>query len=59
MIGIEIEGDSSLIQKEALKNGLLILTAGKNVVRLLPPLTITYEELKEGLNLLIETLKRY
>ena len=59
MIGIEFEGDSSLIQKEALKNGLLILTAGKNVVRLLPPLTITYEELKEGLNLLIETLKRY
>ena len=57
MIGIEVNGDSSIIQKEALKNGLLTLTAGKHVVRLLPPLTITDEEFKEGLDILIKVLK--
>ena len=57
MIGIEVNGDSSIIQKEALKNGLLTLTAGKHVVRLLPPLTITDEEFKEVLDILIKVLK--
>lgn len=57
MLGIEIQGDSSILQKIALDNGLLVLTAGKNVVRLLPPLNISLEDLKEGLNILISTLK--
>lgn len=57
MLGIEIAGDSSILQKIALDNGLLVLTAGKNVVRLLPPLNISLEALKEGLNILISTLK--
>lgn len=57
MIGIEIDGDSSTVQKEALKNGLLVLTAGKNVVRLLPPLVISDSDFKDGINILIETLK--
>lgn len=57
MIGIEIDGDSSAVQKEALKNGLLVLTAGKNVVRLLPPLVISDSDLKDGMNILIKTLK--
>lgn len=57
MLGIEIDGDSSILQKLALNNGLLVLTAGKNVVRLLPPLNISLEDLKEGLNILISTLK--
>ena len=34
--------------KAALEMGLMILTA-KDKVRMLPPLTITYEELDEGL----------
>lgn len=57
MIGIEIDGDAAKVQTAALEKGLLILTAGKNVVRLLPPLVISEDELKEGLNILIETLK--
>lgn len=57
MLGIEIDGDSSILQKIALNNGLLVLTAGKNVVRLLPPLNISLEDLKEGLNILISVLK--
>lgn len=57
MIGIEINGDSSTIQKKALKNGLLVLTAGKNVVRLLPPLNITMKDLKSGVDILISILR--
>lgn len=58
MLGIEVDGDSSIIQKKALENGLLVLTAGKNVVRLLPPLNISVEAIKEGLKILIYTLKQ-
>ena len=59
MLGIEVDGDSSIIQKKALENGLLVLTAGKNVVRLLPPLNISVEAIKEGLKILIKVLKEY
>lgn len=50
MIGVEIaEGlVSGEIIKTAIKHGLLLLTA-KHKVRMLPPLSITYEEIDEGL----------
>lgn len=57
MIGIELKtkkaGD---IVKAALDKGVLLLTA-KTKVRLLPPLTITYEEIDKGLAVLEELLK--
>jgi acetylornithine/N-succinyldiaminopimelate aminotransferase len=57
MIGIKLKtkkaGD---VAKEALGKGLLVLTA-KDKVRLLPPLTISYEELKDGLDILIGILE--
>lgn len=56
MIGIELKtkkaGD---VVKAALDKGLLLLTA-KTKVRLLPPLTITYEEIDKGLAILAELL---
>lgn len=56
MIGIELKtkkaGD---VVKAALDKGLLLLTA-KTKVRLLPPLTITYEELDKGLEILLSLL---
>lgn len=58
MIGIEVKNTTpSAIQKAAIDKGLLVLTAGKNVVRLLPPLTISEEEIIKGTNILIELLK--
>lgn len=59
MLGIDIDGDSSIVQEKALENGLLVLTAGKNVVRLLPPLNISLEDVKEGLKILVKVLKEY
>lgn len=59
MIGIETTIDASLIQKKALEKGLLVLTAGKNVVRLLPPLIIDKDTIIEGLKILTEILESY
>ena len=56
ILGLEIEGSSSEVQKRAAEKGLLILTAGTNVIRLLPPLIINEEELTKGINILISCL---
>ena len=39
--------------------GVLILTAGPDVIRLLPPLNISEEELETGLNLFAKALKNF
>lgn len=57
MIGIEINCNSSTVQKLCSEKGLLVLTAGKNVIRLLPPLNITEKALKTGLDILVSALK--
>ena len=56
MIGIELKNKKAGdIVKAALDKGLLLLTA-KTKIRLLPPLTITYEEIDRGLDILLELL---
>ena len=57
MIGIELNSkNAGEIVKAALDKGLLLLTA-KTKVRLLPPLTISYDEIDKGLAILEELLK--
>ena len=56
MVGIEIDGDAHEIAAKCVKNGLLIITA-KNLLRMLPPLTITHDELDEAVLILEKTLK--
>ena len=56
MIGIEIKGNSSDIQKKAIEKGLLVLTAGPNVIRLLPPIVITKEDANKACDILIKLL---
>jgi acetylornithine/N-succinyldiaminopimelate aminotransferase len=57
MLGISLKTKkASDILTQAFENGLLILTA-KDKVRLLPPLNITYQELDEGLDILIKLLE--
>jgi len=57
MIGIEVKGDKTNKELAALliKNGLLCLTAGPGL-RLLPPLTITKEEMDKGVAIMKQTL---
>ncbi|UZP03006.1 acetylornithine/succinylornithine family transaminase [Clostridium botulinum] len=56
MLGIQVDIFPSLIQNEALKKGLIVLTAGKDVIRLLPPLIISKNQLHEGLCTLLDVL---
>ena len=57
MIGIQLgDGKKALdVVNAALEQGLLLLTA-KDRVRLLPPLTITYEEMDQGIAILEQIL---
>ncbi len=58
MIGIEVIGQSTNKELAArlMEHGLLVLTAGK-AMRLLPPLTITIEEIDKGLHIMEEALQ--
>jgi len=56
MLGIKVKCSPALVQQEAIKKGLLVLTAGKDVVRLLPPLVITEKDLKTGIDIILEIL---
>lgn len=56
MVGIEIELNAHDIAVKCVENGLLIITA-KDLLRMLPPLTITTDELDEAVTILEKTLK--
>ena len=57
MVGIEVKGDKTNKElcAKLIDNGLLCLTAGPGL-RLLPPLTITKEEIDKGVAIMKETL---
>lgn len=50
LIGVEFHKDPAAIVKMARERGLLIVTAGCNTVRVIPPLIISNEEAVEGVN---------
>ncbi|MBQ4397799.1 MAG: acetylornithine/succinylornithine family transaminase [Clostridia bacterium] len=52
MLGAELDGVTAAdVLKAALENGLLVLTA-KTKLRCLPPLTVTYEQIDAGMEIL-------
>ena len=56
MIGIAVDGDNKALAAKCIEKGLLIITAGP-VLRMLPPLTISYEEIDAGLAILKSVLE--
>ncbi|MBC1500870.1 acetylornithine transaminase [Listeria weihenstephanensis] len=56
MLGIELETEASTVVKALQEIGLLTLTAGPNVLRILPPLTVTKIELEQAANLIASVL---
>ena len=60
MVGVELRSAEACarVQRRCLTAGLLVLTCGpgEDVVRLIPPLTITDEELEQALSILCEAL---
>ena len=56
MLGAELKGKKAAeMAKSSLDNGLLVLTA-KDRLRFLPPLTISYEEIDKGVEILKKIL---
>jgi predicted acetylornithine/succinylornithine family transaminase len=56
MWGVEIDGPAAEVVARAREGGLLLAVAGKQVVRLLPPLAIDPELLARGVEILEEAL---
>jgi len=56
MIGIECLEKNSLITEQAFKEGLLLVNAGDNVVRMLPPLNISESDALLGIEKLDQAL---
>ncbi len=54
MIGIEPFGSAAETAGICLENGVLVLTAGGNKVRLLPPLNIPEELLEKAVDVVIK-----
>ncbi|MGD6941331.1 acetylornithine transaminase [Cytobacillus gottheilii] len=49
MAGIELRKEAAPILAQLREKGLLLLPAGENVIRILPPLTATYEQIDEAM----------
>lgn len=58
MIGIVLDRPAAALRKIAAENGMLVLTAGENVIRLLPPLIITKKNVDRALRILKKSLKK-
>lgn len=60
MIAIPLIGISHKeVAVKCIVEGLLVLTAGKDALRLLPPLTISYDDIDKGLSILKKVLETY
>ncbi|OCL27191.1 acetylornithine aminotransferase [Orenia metallireducens] len=54
ILGLELEIEAKDIVNKVIDNGILVLTAGKNVLRFLPPLVITIEDVDKVIGVLEE-----
>lgn len=56
MIGLVVDGDPKEVVEALKEMGLLALTAGNNVVRFLPPLVLSENDLEESLDMISDAL---
>ncbi|PGS53394.1 acetylornithine transaminase [Bacillus sp. AFS041924] len=59
MIGIELTLPVDQLVNQFLINGLIVGTAGANVLRLLPPLNVSFEEIDEAIQIMKQVLSAY
>jgi acetylornithine/succinyldiaminopimelate/putrescine aminotransferase len=56
LVGYELDIEAQPVVDAALEHGLVTLTAGKNVLRLAPPLIVTEQHVDDALGILEEVL---
>lgn len=59
MQGMELEIDTKEVVKRSIENGLLLVGAGEDVVRFVPPLIVSKEQIDEAIEILEKTLKEF
>ena len=57
ILGLQLTQDPTPIVTAARERGLLVITAGTNTLRFVPPLIISKAEIEEGLSILEEAMK--
>ena len=57
MLGLVVDGEAKDIVEALKGQGLLALTAGKNVVRFLPPLTLGEDDLEDAVDMISDALE--
>jgi len=57
MIGLQVSGQGKRVQGRAMEKGLLINCIGENVLRLLPPLNVSEEDLEQAVDILGEVFE--
>ena len=57
MVGVELDMEAAPLIAEGYKRGLILINAGPNVVRFVPPLVISDEELAQAVDVLGEMLQ--
>jgi len=56
LIGVEFSRPVKPLTEHALRQGLIVINAGDNVLRICPPLTIEQSEIDAGMSILAECL---
>lgn len=56
LLGMEMEGECGPVIRECMREGLLVASAGANVLRMAPPLTIEEEDVAEALSVIERAL---
>jgi predicted acetylornithine/succinylornithine family transaminase len=59
MIGVELNVDGAPVVTESMRRGLLVNCTQSNVIRLLPPMTLSDEEVDRGCEILTDVLRGY
>ena len=58
LLGVEMDRECGPMVQECMREGLLVVLAGPNVLRMVPPLTIEKAEVDEALGILERVLGR-
>jgi acetylornithine/N-succinyldiaminopimelate aminotransferase len=58
LVGIECHGEIANLLPAVHEKGLLVLSAGPNVIRLLPPLIVTKEQLDQAVQIVKQTMQK-
>ena len=59
LVGLQLYSDQTKFIKELMDNKLLTIRAGENVIRLLPPLTVSKKEIDLAVTILKKVCKTY